>query len=198
LNGTSTDFEPQVLIPSFCIGETFAVFEKHRWGASWNKHVNDNTRLTPAKFRAARQAFHRAIHNGAKLLPIELNRYHVLCLDLIAPINAAYRIKRDRKFRKNVSPASTYDLLFVAMGIWLQRQHGSTDFLVATGDERVALVVKRAKSVNLGRPMRTHLADVANQLGLTYGPTIYPRIVDLVHAKNTDLEAALPGWDSKW
>jgi hypothetical protein len=198
LKGTSTAFEPYFLIPNFCIGETFTAFEKHRWGASWNKHVNANTRLTPGKFQAARQAFHQAIHNGTKLLQVELNRYHVLCLDLIAPINAAYRIKRDRKTKKNVSPASTYDLLFVAMGVWLQRQYGATDFVVATGDERVALVVRRAKSVSLGRPMRNHLAEVASRIGLTYGPTIYPEVVDLVHAKNADLEAVFPGWDRAW
>jgi hypothetical protein len=131
LNGASAAFQPQFLIPNFCIGETFTVFEKYRWGASWNKHVNANTRLTPGRFRAARDAFHQAIHNGTRLLQVELNRYHVVCLDFIAPINAAYRIKRDRKTKRNVSPASTYDLLLVAMGIWLQRQHAAGDFVVA-------------------------------------------------------------------
>jgi len=174
------------------------VFEKYRWGASWNKHVNAKTRLTPGTFRVSRAEFHRAIHNGTELLQVELNRYHVLCLDLIAPINAAYRIKRDRTTKKNVNPASTYDLLIVAMGIWLQRQYGTEDFLIATGDERVALMVKRAKSVSLSRPMRNHLAAVADQIGLTYGPGIYPRVVDLVHAREADLEAALPGWDQAW
>lgn len=149
LNGSSMTCQPQFLIPSFCSGETFAVFEKHRWGASWNEQVSAKTRLTPSRFRAARKAFHEAIHNGKTLLQVELNRYHVLCLDLVAPINAAYRIKRDRTVKgrtvkKNVSPASTYDLLIVAMGIWLQRQLGVENFVVATGDERVALVVKRA------------------------------------------------------
>jgi hypothetical protein len=198
LRGTSTDFEPQLLIPSFCIGETFAVFEKYRWGASWNRHVNAKTRLTPGKFRSVRDAFHQAIHNGTKLLQVELNRYHVLCLDLIAPINAAYRIKRDRTIKKNVNPASTYDLLVVAMGIWLQRLHGAQDFLVATGDERVALMVKRAKSVSLGRPMRHHLTGVASRIGLTYGPEIYPTVIDLVHARKADLETVLPGWSQEW
>lgn len=198
LRGTSSAFEPQFLIPSFCIGETFAVFEKHRWGASWNRHVNAKTRLTPGKFRVARDEFHKAIHNGTKLLQVELNRYHVLCLDLIAPINAAYRIKRDRTVKKNVNPASTYDLLVVAMGIWLQRQHGAEEFLIATGDERVASVVKRAKSESLGQPMRNHLSAVARQIGLTYGPEIYPRVVDLVHARKADLEAVLPDWNQEW
>jgi hypothetical protein len=175
LNGRSTAVEPQFLIPNFCIGEAFAVLEKYRWGASWSRHVNPKTRLTHRSFQTARKEFHEAIHNGTRLHQVELNRYHILCLDLIAPINAAYRIKRDRKRKKNVNPASTYDLLFVAMAIWLQRLHGAADFVADTGDERVALVVKRAKSVKLGRPMRTHLAGVASGIGLAYGPDIYPR-----------------------
>jgi hypothetical protein len=199
LQSASTECQPQFLIPNFCIGETFAVFEKYRWGASWNDHVK-KSHLTPGQFRTARQGFHQAIHNGATLLQIELNRYHVLCFDLISPINAAYRIKRDRKRKNNpakkrqVTPASAYDLLLVSMGIWLQRQLGPENFVIATGDARLAEVVKRAKSVNLGRPIRQHLRDVANSLGLTYGPAIYPEVVDLVHARVNSLKQALPGW----
>ena len=197
LRSTSTECQPQFLIPNFCIGETFAVFEKYRWGASWNPQVK--TCLTKRQFDSARALFHESIHNGTKLLQVELNRYHVLCLDLISPINAAYRIKRNRKrknkpVKKQVTPASTYDLLVVAMGIWLQRQLGPENFVIATGDERLASVVKRAKSVKLRRPIRHHLRDVADRLGLTYGPEMYPEVVDLVHARVNPLKNALPGW----
>jgi len=199
LQSPSTQCQPQFLIPNFCIGETFAVFEKYRWGASWNDHVK-KSHLTPGQFSAARLSFHHAIHNGATLLQVELNRYHVLCLDLISPINAAYRIKRNRKSKnkplkkKSVTPARTYDLLLVSMGIWLQRQLGPENFVIATGDARLASVVRRAQSANLGRPIRQHLRDVATSLGLTYGPDIYPQVVDLVPTRMKPLKSALPGW----
>jgi hypothetical protein len=186
------------LIPNFCIGETFAVFEKYRWGSSWNPDVGKKTRLTPKQFREARNTFHDAIHNGSKILQIELNRYHILCLDLIAPINAAYRMKRDRAVKKNVSPASTYDLMLIAMGIWLQKQVGAAEFVIATGDERAALIAKRARSVRLGKPMRSHLASVAAEIGIDYGPTVYPTVVDLVHCDKAQLASAFPNWQPQW
>lgn len=198
LTGTSAEFDPQFLIPNFCIGETFAVFEKYRWGASWNPQVRRASRLTPRRFLEARTRFHDAIHNGSKLLQVDLDRYHVLCLDLIAPINAAYRIKRDRGRKKSVSPASTYDLLLIAMSIWLQKHLGPEAFVLATADERVALIAKRAKSGKLGSPMKAHLTDVAQGLGLTYGPAIYPTVVDLIHHNKGQLSAALPGWQPAW
>lgn len=167
-------------------------------GASWNRHFGANTRLTARQFRAARDDFHHAIHNGTKLLQVELNRYHILCLYLIAPINAAYRIKRDRGVKKNVSPASTYDLLLIAMGIWLQKQYGQADFVIATGDERVSLVTKRAKSVKLAQAMKNHLSSVAENVGLTYGPSVYPTVVDLIHCEKAKLASAFPGWQPAW
>ena len=204
VHGGADGYEPQLLIPNFCIAETFAVLEKYRWGALWNPHVTARARLTPRQFRQARKAFQDAIHNGPKLLQVELNRYHVLCLDLISPLNAAYRIKRDRgkkgkkRKRKNVSPAKTYDLLFIAMGIWLQKLLGANDFVVATGDERIGLVVKRAKSTSLAAPMRRHLKAVARNIGLRHGAAIYPNVVDLIHANKTQLNTAFPNWNSAW
>jgi len=198
LEGTSSSYETQFVIPSFCIAETFVTLEKYRWGATWNKHVSKQTRLTPRAFKKARDAFHEAIHNGTKLLQIELNRYHVLCLDLISPINAAYRIKRDRGAKKNVTPASTYDLLLVAMGIWLQRQLGARNLIIATGDERVALAVRRARSTKLARPMRLHVGSVAARIGVPYSADLYPPVIDLVHAKASDIEIALPDWSPTW
>lgn len=198
INGTSSSVEPQLLIPNFCIGETFSVFEKYRWGTTWNKHVSKATRLTPTEFREARERFHSAIHNGTQLLQVALDRYHILCLDLVAPINAAYRIKRDRGKKTNVRPASTYDLMLIAMGIWLQKQFGAANFAIATGDERLALVSRRARSVALSQPMKSHLSDVARSVGLVYGASVYPEVVDLLHCSKTQLQAAFPDWSPSW
>ncbi len=196
--GASPQVDLRLLIPNFCIAEVFAVFEKYRWGRTWNKHVKPANTLTPAAFAAARGAFRTAIHNGAAVQQVELNRYHILCVDLVAPVNNAYKIVRSRSTKKNPSPASTFDMQVVAMGIWLQRLFGGADFTVVTGDERIATVVRRARSTNLGQPMKTHLAGVAAELGLTYGPALYPAVLNLTRCRRDELDARFPGRVPAW
>jgi hypothetical protein len=198
LTGSSPMLDAKFLIPNFCIAEVFAVFEKYRWGRTWNKQVKATHTLTPREFDRARTSFGDAIHNGSKLLQLDLNRYHILCSDLVSPINNAYKIKRDRKSKKNVYPASTDDMLIVSMGIWLNQQFSDADFTIVTGDGRLASVLDRAKSVKLGVPMRQHLTTVATRLGLNYGPKIYPNVVDLMRDHKATLRARFPDWTPGW
>lgn len=195
-SGSAPGIEVRFLIPNFCIAEVFAVLEKYRWGKSWNRHVK--VALTPAEFAAARARFGAAIHNGASILQVELDRYHILCVDLVSPVNNAYKIKRDRTKKTNVTPAKTYDMLLVAMGIWLQHQYGADSFTILTGDERLAAVVERAKSAKLGRPIRQHLSDAATGLGLAYGSSLYPTVINLTRAGKAELTSRFPGWAPSW
>lgn len=204
LTGMSPEIEVRFMIPNFCIPEVFAVFEKYRWGHTWNTHVKRKSTLTPAEFVRARQDFSTAIHNGEKILQIELDRYHVLCVDLISPINNAYKIKRvggkatSRNKARNTRPASTYDMLVAAMGIWLSQQHGPANLTVVTGDERLSNVVDRAKSFKLAAPIRKHLTEIASRLGLKYGPDLYPKVIDLNHATKAELRNRFRSWDPAW
>ena len=195
--GKPVGYEAQFLIPSFCIAEVFAVFEKYRWGRTWNKQVSRANTLTPTEFSRARNVFRRAIHNGATILQHDLNRYHILCVDLVSPINNAYKIVRSGKNKKSVSPASTYDMLVLAMGIWLQHQVGSDNLTIVTGDERIRQVVSRAKSVSLSAPMKSHLQDIAANLGLTYGPALYPEVLSFTRDGSSVLNERLP-WSPAW
>jgi hypothetical protein len=130
---------------------------------------------------------------------MELDRYHVLCVDLISPVNNAYKIKRSRGGKKRQSrPGSTYDMLIAAMGIWLAQQHGRENFTIVTGDERLADVLYRARSAALSKSIRAHLTDTAASLGLTYGPDLYPEVIDLAHASKTELRMRFPNWDPAW
>jgi hypothetical protein len=196
--GRATSYDVRLLIPSFCIAEVFAVFEKYRWGRTWNKQVSAANALTPTEFQLAREYFRDAIHNGSVLLQWDVNRYHILCVDLIAPVNNAYKILRSRKKKRTPSPASTYDMLIVAMGIWLQHQLGPDDFTLVTGDDRIRQVVSRARSTSLNNAIRGHLQDIAESLGLRYGPALYPSVVNLVNAKRSEIEARLPDWFPAW
>lgn len=199
LSGSAPDFDVQFLIPNFCIAEVFAVFEKYRWGRTWNPHVKPANTLTQIEFETARAGFRSAIHNASGILQVELDRYHVLCVDLISPVNNAYKIKRNRGGKKKQSrPGSTYDMLIAAMGIWLAQQHGRENFTVVTGDQRLADVLYRAKSVALSQTIKAHLTDTAAALGLTYGPSLYPEVIDLAHASKTELKTRFPNWNPAW
>lgn len=199
LSGVTPDFDVQFLIPNFCIAEVFAVFEKYRWGRTWNAHVKPTNTLTLREFAKARAGFQSAIHNASKILQVELDRYHVLCVDLISPVNNAYKINRNRDGKKKQSrPGSTYDMLIAAMGIWLAQQHGRENFTIITGDQRLADVLYRARSVALSKEIRQHLTDTATSLGLTYGTDLYPEVIDLAHASKAELRARFPNWSAAW
>lgn len=201
LTGHAADYQVRLTIPDFCIAEVFAVFEKYRWGRTWNKQVKAKNCLTPSEFQTAREDFRGAIHNGARILQQPLSRYHILAVDLIAPVNNAYQIQRRRgKKAKNLNarPASTYDMLVVAMGIWMQRQMGADSFTVITGDDRIRQVVERAKSLKLGQPMKAHLSAVAENLGLAHGPDLYPHVLNLTNCSAVALRERLPGWHPDW
>ena len=89
-------------------------------------------------------------------------------------------------------------MLLVAMGIWMQRQHGSDSFTLVTGDDRVRSVVERAKSLSLSRPMRDHLTEVAKGLSLDYGPDLYPTVLNLTNCSIAELELRFPDWGPAW
>jgi len=204
VTGRSDHFDMQMLIPNFCIAEVFAVFEKYRWGHTWNKHVKKANTLSPAAFTKARTEFSGAIHNGAKIIQVELDRYHVLSVDLISPINNAYKISRIRggdrakERAKNMRPASTYDMLIAAMGIWLVKLHGRDNVTIVTGDRRLSDVTYRAQSPKRSKPMKDHLSQVAQRLGLAYGPDLYPEAIDLAHATKAELRGRFPRWQPEW
>jgi hypothetical protein len=96
ITGASPQCDVKFLIPNFCIAEVFAVFEKYRWGRTWNRHVSRANTLSANEFMAARTEFSDSIHNASKILQVELNRYHILSVDLISPVNNAYKISRVR------------------------------------------------------------------------------------------------------
>jgi len=204
LTGSSPDLEIKFLTPNFCIAEVFAVFEKYRWGHTWNKQVKKANTLTNAEFASARDGFRNAIHNGAKILQADLNRYHVLCADLISPINNAYKINRVRggavakEKAKRTVPAKTFDMLFVAMGIWLSNQLGRNNLTLVTADQRICDVVIRAQSTGLSKAIQDHLTAIATGLGLTYSADIYPEALDLAHATKAELRAQFPTWAPAW
>ena len=72
-------------LPNFCVAEVFSVFMKYSFG-HWNRQVRGNT-IDTRYYRRIVDQFQADIHNGQFIYHYELSRYHVLAIDLIAPVD---------------------------------------------------------------------------------------------------------------
>lgn len=126
-------------IPNFCIAEVFSVMAKCALGR--------NKKLDARNYRSAKKDFRNDIHNSNLLYHYELSRYHVLAMDLIAPISHYFKAARKpRKGKdKKLSAIGTFDQLILAMGLHLAKIHGSENVVVVSNDERLIRVLKHAK-----------------------------------------------------
>jgi hypothetical protein len=83
---------PVLYIPNFCIAEVFSVFAKHAFG-KWNRHVKKKKGTIDKRvYKSLVRQFGSDIHNGAFLNQYELSRYHILGIDLVAPVDHHYQI----------------------------------------------------------------------------------------------------------
>ncbi len=176
-----------VYIPNFCIAETVSVFIKHSYG-KWNKHVKRNggtidTRL----YKKIIYNFQSDIHNGKFLYHLELNRYHVLGINFVAPIDHYFQMKRNIK---NVSPAGTFDHLIISMGINLVNIHGVNNVTILTTDKRLSMVVDKCRS-NLSKKTLARLKiGIAEDLcSKKFESEIFPKCLDISSCRKKDIES---------
>ncbi len=174
-----------LLVPNVCIPEVFGAFAKHAL-STWNRQ---SQRIDRRRYRTLRNAFGRYLHNGAVFQQYELDRYHVLATDLIAPIDHWYRLQHG-----NARPMRAMDHLVIAMGVSLSRINGHDAVAVLTADGRMARAARRAKSLNANTARGLDLPKRAEELGFRWRPEIYPRVVDLEHAPDKALRDLLGQW----
>jgi len=128
-------------IPNFCVAEVFSVFMKHSFG-HWNRHLKKGT-IDSRVYKSLVKQFRDDIHNGKFIYHLELNRYHILGIDLVAPIDHYYKISKKR----SISPMGTFDHLIISMGIHLSHIHGSKNVCIVSADDRLTNILSRnAKS----------------------------------------------------
>jgi len=182
-----------LLVPNLVIAEVFTTFAKYCY-ATWNSHVKKALPdgLDQRRYKRVCRIFHQHIHNGQFLHQVELNRYHILAVDLIAPIDNHYQFYRGKRRRK--TPMGTADILILAMGIHLNHQFGHQRFLIVTADRRMTDICGRAASMNKNTAERLGIVQKANDLGYGYHPQLYPTIVNLAGATRGDLERDLGVW----
>lgn len=179
-------------IPNFCIAEVFSTFMKYAFGG-WNRHVTRaGGRIDRRVYERLVDQFQKDIHNGAVINQYELSRYHVLGVNLVAPIDHHFQIRRAGR---NHRPMSTLDHLLVSMGIQLAKVHGQDNVVVISADRRLCDVLKKCRAGLRSRVIGRLKLRIAKEVtGKDYSPDLYPQVIDLATATNAELVAVLPGW----
>lgn len=179
-------------IPNFCIAETFSCFMKHGFSPR-NQHVKSaGGKIDLRVYESLVNQFQKDIHNGSVINQYELSRYHVLGVNLVAPIDHYFKIRRRDK---NHLPMGTMDHLIISMGIQLGKIHGPEHVIVISTDTRLCDVVEKARAGLGDQVVRKLKLNIAKEVtGRAYSPSIYPRCVNLASARNQDLADVFGTW----
>ncbi len=80
------------------------------------------------------------------------------------------------------------------MGIQLSKTFGKEAFAILTADHRLANILTKASSVNRNTAKKLGLIQTAEELGLAYGPSLYPHVMNLVKARKRELSEFFGVW----
>jgi len=181
------------------IAEVFASFAREcysGWDAQvYKRYGGRGKTLDTRRYNSAVTKFHADIHNGALFYQVEVNRHHVLALDLIAPVD-----KHRKFYRKgNVRSMGASDLLLGAISLHLVKIHGHNNVIVLTADARMGAIFSRAcPELNPNTANKLNLTQRAEELTLgPWRPEIYPKVLDLQRCTVPELEGAFGFWPLK-
>jgi hypothetical protein len=178
-------------IPNFCIAEVFSTFAKHAYG-DWNKQVSSGT-IDGRVHASLRKQFQDDIHNAALFYHYELSRYHVLTVNIVAPVDHYFKLGRGDGRR--IVPSGTFDQLIAAMGIHLTKIHGAGNVVVVTADNRLAKLIRKCRSPISATARKTmKIADAERFVGIPFQADSFPLVLDLATAKDRDLQAVFGEW----
>ena len=180
-------------IPNFCIAEVFNVFMKYAY-SRWNRHTA-TSRIDRRVHRSVQKQFQDDIHNASLFYHYELSRYHVLAINLIAPIDHHYKMARKRRRGAGHSPAGTFDQLIIAMGMHLVKIHGSGNVVIITSDDRLAKIIERCRAgIPLSVRNRLRLVDAFKLTGISFKRDSFPIVINLKTATKRELESVFGDW----
>ena len=189
--------DAHLYIPNIVVAEVFCQLARLCY-SKWDKRVSSKfpgarKTLDTRRYKSACDKFRRDIHNGALMYQYELNRYHVLALDLIAPVD------KHRKFyrkEKNVRSMGASDLLIGAMAMHLTRVHGRENVVLLSNDRRMSAIFgSAAPKMNANTAIDLGLYSACKKLGFgTWRAEIYPRVLDLARCKDAALVEFFGAW----
>jgi len=179
-------------IPNFCIAEVFSVFMKYSFG-HWNKQVKSKTNIDTRVYKSLVKQFQEDIHNGKFIYHYELSRYHILAINLVAPIDHYYKITRSKKFEPR--PMGTFDHLIISMGIHLAHIHGEKNVTIVTCDRRITDILSKCKArIPKETQNKLKLGLAEDLTGKPFGPNIFPRHINLKHDTKSSLKEIFQKW----
>lgn len=188
-SGASTFF---LYIPNYCIAEVFGVFAKHAFG-HWNPHLRRSGTIDKRVYKSLVTQFAADIHNARFFYHYELSRYHILGVDLIAPVDHYYQIRRGEE-RRHV-PMGTFDQLVLSMGIHLSHIHGNTNVAIVSADDRLIDILEKCRDGLPAKTIRKLRLDIAEEItGRPFTPAIFPQPLNLKTATAAQLTEVLGHW----
>ena len=183
-------------IPNIVVAEVFAAFDRECY-SGWDpqiykKYGKEGKTLHKKTYNKAREQFRNDIHNGALYYQYDVNRYHILALDLIAPVDKYRKFYRT----KQVKSMGASDLLIGAMAVHLSKIHGKDNFLLLTADRRMDAIFSNAcPALNANTAEKLGLKSAAKRFGFgKWSPDIYPRVLDLQRVKESKLKEYFGSW----
>lgn len=178
-------------IPNFCVAEVFSVFMKYAYG-HWNRQVKKAGGTIDKRIyeRLIRQ-FQNDIHNGRFLYHYELSRYHVLGINLVAPVDHYFKFTHHPKS----TPMGTFDHLIISMGIHLAHIHGSENAVIVSSDKRLTDILEKCRG---GLPQKTIdklKLNIAEEVtGRPFSAAVFPKCCNLRSMSNKELEQLFGEW----
>lgn len=177
-------------LPNFCVAEVFSVFMKHSFG-HWNRRHVKSTIDTRVYNSLVRQ-FENDIHNGKFIYHYELSRYHVLAINLVAPVDHYFRVNRGKQ---QVAPMGTFDHLIIAMGTHLAKIHGQENVAIISADDRLINILAKCRSKIPEATIKKLKLDKCEELtGHKFEPRTFPVGLNLKTASDLQLSAFFGSW----
>jgi hypothetical protein len=178
-------------LPNFCVAEVFSVFIKHAFG-TWNTHVKTAGSIDKRVYQSLCTQYQEDIHNGKFIYHYELSRYHVLGVNLVAPVDHYFQISRKDK---NVRPMRAFDHLIISMGIHLAHVHGNDKVAIVSSDKRLTNILAKCKSGIPAPTVRRLKLDRAEEItGRSFHSSIFPKHVNLATATKPELISLFGEW----
>ena len=178
--------------PAICIAESMGILDKYRF-CTWGREVKQDPtlKLSAADYRTARKLLTDAV--GQRTIEqLEHEPTHVLLAGLISPVNSHFQIRRNKHRIK--PPMGAADCVIAGMAIHLVSRMGRESVLLVTGDQRMADVVRKAEKVKDTTAEKLGLTSLAKSAGLTWNAKLYPKVLNLQRATESELKAAFGGW----
>lgn len=182
----------KIYTPAICIAEAIGIIDKYRF-CTWGRELtrDSSLRLSKRQHTAARQVLTKAVATR-KIEQLEHEPNHILLAGLVSPINANYQIRRSSNRIR--PPMGAADCVIAGMAIHLVSRMGRDSVLLVTGDQRMADVIRKARSIRQNTAESLGLTELARLAGLHWSKDLYPDSINLHRASEDDLRKAFGGW----